>query len=557
MSRTILIGGVSVLTLLIALGPSRATYNVDDRLPIIVPASPEAQSAPAAKPRHRHPTSPRKAVAPAPTPDAGRPSALHHAERPGGPLQIVISLDQQSLTVFSAGEAVAHSRVSTGVPGHPTPTGAFSIIQKNRFHRSNIYSGAPMPFMQRITWSGVALHEGVVPGRPASHGCIRLPTAFAKQLWGWTKLGARVVVTRGAVTPVEIAHPRLAALMPPHAPVAAKTPDSVAPTPRADSSESGPPRALVRVAAATEIATDALPGATTPPEPHAEAQAPASIDVALPDYPPAIVLDAAEPAPPAVATARRMIGIEDAAASAAQAAGQLTAAAAPAVEPATVPPAAEATVDLALPDYPPMLTIEAATASAPAEAARVDGATLATVAIISPDYPPPAVDIPLSELAAALPFERPVQKGPVSVFISRKERKLYVRQDFHALFSAPVQIERPDAPLGTHIFTALGANADGEVMRWNVLTLPTSPEKRAERAHHSSARTKHAKVQTANDIVPHHTLGAAEALERVTIPPAVAQRVFAFMAAGSSLTISDQGLGPETGRGTDFIVLTR
>ena len=78
------------------------------------------------------------------------------------------------------------------MPGHATPMGVFSVIEKQKLHHSNIYSGAPMPFMQRITWSGVAIHAGVLPGYPASHGCIRMPMAFAVKMYGWTKMGARV-----------------------------------------------------------------------------------------------------------------------------------------------------------------------------------------------------------------------------------------------------------------------------------------------------------------------------------------------------------------------------
>ena len=92
----------------------------------------------------------------------------------------MISIKSQRVAVYSDGILAAKSNVSTGVPEHPTPTGVFSVIQKNRHHRSNIYSGAPMPFMQRITWSGIALHQGDLPGRPASHGCIRLSQDFAQ-----------------------------------------------------------------------------------------------------------------------------------------------------------------------------------------------------------------------------------------------------------------------------------------------------------------------------------------------------------------------------------------
>ena len=125
------------------------------------------------------------------------------------PLQIVVSVDRQQVTVYSGSHPIVQSRVSTGTPGYPTPTGVFSIIQKDRWHRSNIYDDAPMYYMQRITWSGVAMHQGVVPNHPASHGCIRLPEAFARQLWGITKLGVRVIVSRGEVTPVAFAHPKL------------------------------------------------------------------------------------------------------------------------------------------------------------------------------------------------------------------------------------------------------------------------------------------------------------------------------------------------------------
>src|SRR5262249_30581778 len=110
--------------------------------------------------------------------------------------------------------------VSTGMSGHPTPMGVFSVIQKQKWHQSNIYSGAPMPFMQRITWSGVALHAGVLPGYPASHGCIRLPHEFAVRLYGMTKVGARVFVTRDEIRPLAFASPRLFTPKPLEAPVA-------------------------------------------------------------------------------------------------------------------------------------------------------------------------------------------------------------------------------------------------------------------------------------------------------------------------------------------------
>lgn len=115
-----------------------------------------------------------------------------------GPVQVVVSLPQQRAYVYRSGTLIGVSTVSSGKPGHGTPPGTFPILQKKKDHRSNKYNDAPMPYMQRLTWSGVALHGGNVPGYPASHGCIRLPTKFAKHLFGVTELGSAVVVT-GAV----------------------------------------------------------------------------------------------------------------------------------------------------------------------------------------------------------------------------------------------------------------------------------------------------------------------------------------------------------------------
>ena len=146
------------------------------------------------------------------------------AAKPQGPLIIAISIEKQRLKVYDANGLFAEAPVSTGMRGHPTPMGVFSVIQKQKLHHSNIYSGAPMPFMQRITWSGIAIHAGVLPGYPASHGCIRMPMAFAVKMFGWTKMGARVVVVPGEITPASFSHPLLAAQKVVPQPVAADEP---------------------------------------------------------------------------------------------------------------------------------------------------------------------------------------------------------------------------------------------------------------------------------------------------------------------------------------------
>ena len=149
--------------------------------------------------------------------------------KPQGPLIISVSIQNQKVRIYDANGLFAESPISTGMAGHPTPMGVFSIIQKHKFHHSNIYSGAPMPYMQRITWSGVAMHAGVLPGYPASHGCIRMPMAFAVKMWNWTKMGARVIVTPGEITPANFSHPLLVTQKVVPQPVAAEEPKVDAP----------------------------------------------------------------------------------------------------------------------------------------------------------------------------------------------------------------------------------------------------------------------------------------------------------------------------------------
>src|SRR5258705_4866421 len=150
--------------------------------------------------------------------------------KPQGPLIIAISIDKQNLRVYDANGFYAQTPVSTGMRGHSTPMGVFSVIQKHKFHHSNIYSGAPMPYMQRITWSGVAMHAGVLPGYPASHGCIRMPMAFAVKMWGWTRMGARVVIEPGEMTPASVSHPLLMAQKAVPQPAVANDPNLDAPS---------------------------------------------------------------------------------------------------------------------------------------------------------------------------------------------------------------------------------------------------------------------------------------------------------------------------------------
>jgi hypothetical protein len=120
---------------------------------------------------------------------------------PAGPVVIVVSITQQRAYAYRNGLPIGISTVSTGKKGHETPTGVFTLLQKNVDHKSSLYNDAPMPYMQRLTWDGIAMHAGNLPGYPASHGCVRLPLAFAKLLYGVTKLGLTVIVTNDAQVP--------------------------------------------------------------------------------------------------------------------------------------------------------------------------------------------------------------------------------------------------------------------------------------------------------------------------------------------------------------------
>jgi len=137
---------------------------------------------------------------------------LWHPEiAPEGPVVLVVSLDEQRAYVYRNGIAIGVSTISSGKPGKDTPTGVFTILQKNKDHKSNLYNNAPMPYMQRLTWDGIALHGGALPGYPASHGCVRLPHPFAAKLFAITRNGDTVVVSDARAAPTTLVYPAVLA----------------------------------------------------------------------------------------------------------------------------------------------------------------------------------------------------------------------------------------------------------------------------------------------------------------------------------------------------------
>ena len=150
------------------------------------------------------------------------------AAAPLGPIVIVVSLPEQIARVYRNGVEIGLARVSTGMPGHITPTGIFTILNKDKAHRSKTYNNAPMPWSERLTWDGIALHAGGIPGYPESHGCVHLPSRFAELLFGITEVGLTVVIANDASAPVAVSHPAFLA------PVSAKGVPEEAPRLSAD-----------------------------------------------------------------------------------------------------------------------------------------------------------------------------------------------------------------------------------------------------------------------------------------------------------------------------------
>lgn len=437
------------------------------------------------------------------------PDAPKDTAKPVGPVVIAISIEKQQLKLYDQNGLFAETPVSTGMRGHSTPMGVFSVIQKNKYHRSNIYSNAPMPYMQRITWSGVAMHAGVLPGYPASHGCIRMPMNFAMRMWGWTRMGARVIITPGEVSPADFSHPLLIARKPDSKPVAA-TPDTqqhAVTTPKSDRSS------------IVDAAFDKTDLRLTSIHDKPVRTADASGAIPQKDDTGAQVTETPK-----------------------DAASDDTAKAGAASE---NPAAGDAKSVEAKPDDTTSADAKSADAKDPPSANDKDQAR-ATDPVV-----PAAVTPPLEGTAEFIGPVKP-RSGHIAAFISRKNNTLYVRQNFEPWFEVPVTISSSDRPLGTHVFTARTDKDDASAFRWSVVSLPA--QVRAPRPDNDMPRRKRVAVDAA---IPAPPSSPTEALDRLTVPDDAMRRIASAMASGSSLVVSDLGLGDETGRGTDFIVPLR
>ncbi len=382
-------------------------------------------------------------------------------------LQIFVSKSKQSLAVYDGTDVIATSKISSGKSGHTTPSGIFSVIEKQTYHESNIYSGAPMPFMQRLTWSGIALHQSnSVPRYPASHGCVRMPDAFAKQLYKMTEMGVPVIITDAQLAPEPVDHPMLFS---PHAPP---------PAPLLSDVELRP-------------AIGALPVQV------------AMNEVAMPRLQVQPIVAPVNDQPVKILITRR----------------------------------AQRETIIDLQTYLAELGFEVGNADG-----YLGPATVQAIGEFKKQHPlnPDAAKSLISDDLLRAVYSAAGKGEPPNGVIM-------VRQGFRSVFEAPVTISEPELALGTHFFSAHQVNFDDGTTEWLGVTLPNTL---------TSQTMKRLGISTMESSIISGT-PILSALGRITIPDDTRQRIDSMLTPGSTLTISDTGVGPETGQGTDFITLTR
>ena len=379
----------------------------------------------------------------------------------GEPIMAIVSLHSQRITVYDANGWILRAPVSSGQSGRETPAGIFSVIEKDADHHSNLYDDASMPHMQRLTWSGIALHGGHLPGYPASHGCVRMPFDFAEQLFDMTQMGLRVIVAPADVAPVEIDHPvlfqakpgagALAAARVADANEAAKKVEEARRAAGAAYRESTQSMMPVRVAENLKRRAEA-----------ALATAETALDSAIPGE-----------------------AKEKAENDKAQAVADIA--------------KLQAQLDAAKAEQQPKLDAVKAAREAitAAETARVAAAE------------------------AARQVMRELE--PASVLISRKTQRLYVRQGFEPVLDVPVTILDPDRPIGTHIFTAMEQTGGDTKLRWSVVSVEGTHSHGGVPESQGPARAAHGR--DAEPVLATEPAGAKSALDRIVIPQDALDRI--------------------------------
>jgi hypothetical protein len=407
---------------------------------------------------------------PAPTKEATAP------RNAGEPIMAIVSIKSQNVTLYDAEGWILRAPVSTGVKGRETPAGIFALLEKNKDHRSNMYDDAEMPNMQRITWNGIALHGGPLPGYAASHGCVRMPYGFAERLFDKTRLGMRVIISPNDAEPVDISHP---ALLQPNAEAIAAAP--------------GRAETLVREAAEATKATDEAKKAD-----KAATRETASLTASLRK----------------LEQLKSRADAEVARADKALAAAKTDQARAQAEE------------------RKQKAATKAAEIGAQLDTSKADAKSKLDAAVAAKDAAKAAEARKAAAVKAAT--EAKLALEPVSIYISRATQKLYVRRNTHkpapdgggtvydSSIEVPVAIRDPGAPIGTHVFTAMAREGAG--LRWSAVTIDPAGE-------------------------------AKNALDRITIPQAVLDRIAPTALPRSSIIISDEPLSAETNYRTEFVAV--
>lgn len=525
------------------------------------------------------------------TPKTDKPVAAVEVKPIKGPLVITVSLGQQRVTVHDVDGPVAEAPISSGQPAFPTFTGVFSILEKSVVHHSNLYAGAPMPNMQRLTWSGTAMHAGDLPGYPASHGCIRLPYNFSKKLYGMTKLGTRVIVTRDALAPVPFQHAKLIAPLPPEmdavttGALGAPATTEASPKKVAENVDYESVRSLRLISAAVAAEEPDLP--TNPSNARSVYRAARAAEFAQLE---ADLKSAEANKLEAEAFAKRAAAAlesikldavkarveKERRAEIAKKAEQAWLESNRALEGharkfnGTTLPTGDVMqkvlqVEEALETKTSSLEEAAEIAKRDAEHAEIARAAaemnipLAVKTTKESATRLTKANAAVKSVQASLESFRKAQalrKHPVSVLISRATKRLYVRQAYEPIFDVPVTIEQPDAPLGTHVFTALEFMNDDTDMRWSVVSFPTTQQAKAEASSKSKKNAQKAPT-LAMAVLPGKPQTAASALDRITIPDDARERIADVLKPGSSIVVSDYGISHQTGKYTDFILLTR
>jgi hypothetical protein len=407
-----------------------------------------------------------------------RPVPPTEAEAPrnaGDPIMAIVSIKTQQVTFYDADGWILRAPVSTGTTGRETPAGVFAVLEKDRDHHSTLYDDAWMPNMQRITWNGIALHGGPLPGYAASHGCVRMPYSFAEKLFEKTWIGMRVIIAPNEAAPVEFSHP---ALFVPNAEAIAAAP-ARAQTLAREAAEVGETADEAKKAAATAARESASLTASLRKLEWLKARADAELAFA-------------EKALAAAKTDQAKARAEDLKQKAASNAAELG-----------------TQLDTAKADAKSKLA-GAAAAKEAAKAAAIRKADATKTA---------------NEARLAL--------EPVSVYISRATQKLYVRRNTHkpwadggevfdATIEVPVTIRNPDRPIGTHVFTAMARKDAG--LRWTAVTIDNGDD-------------------------------AKDALDRITIPQDVLNRIAPTALPRSSIIVSDEPLSRETNYRTEFVAV--